>query len=380
MIETPTKATVNGVPGQGRPPERRLRVLFLGAGASKAAGLPLTEELLEMVFPRSGSSGWHSVRSATRWRRQLSEALKVLYPAGDSQGFRPTASDFFTALEVVAAVHADRARLPLDAPSLLADLRTEIARGLHGAIAKLTLENTLHGSWFASDDHPQVVITSNWDSLVEQAAASAGREVRYLWPVDAARRRRYTLRRGTVVILKLHGSIDWGTDARRNVSATPIKRYYADLRTPIGASTKFRRGNKRSDLVLRFKSIEGVKDRDGMAVGFDPPLMATMAVGKYDHIGALHDVWDDAYWCLSRASALDIIGYSFPADDLELRTLLRVTTRQAGKAGLAKALDLGVSNPAPEAHERARGFLGGPIRSEYTGAEGWRPHGRKPAG
>ena len=33
-----------GARGGGRAPDRKLSVLFLGAGASKAAGLPLTEE------------------------------------------------------------------------------------------------------------------------------------------------------------------------------------------------------------------------------------------------------------------------------------------------------------------------------------------------
>src|SRR5436309_2419768 len=88
--------------GAGRPPNRRLRVMFLGAGASKAATLPLTEELLERIYPATGRAAWHSVRSEAAWRDELRSAIRVLYPDGDAPGYRPSVADFFTVLEVTA--------------------------------------------------------------------------------------------------------------------------------------------------------------------------------------------------------------------------------------------------------------------------------------
>jgi len=99
--------------------------------------------------------------------------------------------------------------------------------------------------------------------------------------------------------------------------------------------------------------------------------MATMARSKGAPITVLENVWDDAYWALSRASRLDVVGYSFPEEDLELRTLLRASSRQAGHARLDRALRLTICNPSPDAHERARGFLGSQIRSDFEGAESW---------
>lgn len=90
--------------GGGRPPDRRLGVMFLGAGASKAAGLPLTEELLRHIWPRAFEADyarWETLRSAKQWKGDLEAAARVLYPDGGSPEFRPVVSEFFTLLEVM---------------------------------------------------------------------------------------------------------------------------------------------------------------------------------------------------------------------------------------------------------------------------------------
>ena len=51
--------------------------------------------------------------------------------------------------------------------------------------------------------------------------------------------------------------------------------------------------------------------------------MITMARGKAGDLGPLRDVWRDAYGAVSRAQRLEIVGYSMPPDDIEIRTLLR---------------------------------------------------------
>ncbi len=359
--------------GQGKPPRRRLRVMFLGAGASRSAGLPLTEELLERIYPRVGVARWKSIRTAGSWKRDLSSAIQILYPDGQDPAFRPTAVDFFTILEVMAAVHAGRQRVPLDAGKLLAGLRTEIAAGLQAEVAALSLADTPQFRWLNSDSRPDVVITSNWDTLAEQAANAAGLSVRFAWPRRTAgsNLRRDDLRKQELVLLKLHGSADWGQYANRLVTLRPLNAYYSDLGTPIGEDSRFGRAPQKAERVLRFAGIEGARSAGDGLVGFDPPLMATMAVGKQSQIDATADLWDDAYWCLSRALQLDLVGYSFPPDDLELRTLFRAGTRRAGRAALDDGVAVTVVNPSPDVHGRARTFLGTGISSDFQGAEVW---------
>lgn len=90
--------------------------------------------------------------------------------------------------------------------------------------------------------------------------------------------------------------------------------------------------------------------------------MVTMARGKTGDLGPLKQVWRDAYGALSRAQRLEIIGYSMPPDDIEIRTLLR--------AGVQRGDDLDqvvVRNPAPEVHVRVRQYLDRSIDSDYRG-------------
>jgi hypothetical protein len=80
--------------------------------------------------------------------------------------------------------------------------------------------------------------------------------------------------------------------------------------------------------------------------------MVTMARGKAGDLGPLQEVWRDAYSAISRASRLEIVGYSLPDDDIEIRTLLRsAIQRGSGPSTLV------TRNPAPDVHERVWRFL-----------------------
>ena len=90
--------------------------------------------------------------------------------------------------------------------------------------------------------------------------------------------------------------------------------------------------------------------------------MVTMARGKAGDLGPLRDVWRDAYGAVSRARRLEVVGYSMPPDDIEIRTLLRAGVQRGD------ALDeVVVRNPAPDVHIRVRQFLDRDVASEYRG-------------
>lgn len=357
--------------------------MFLGAGASKAAGLPLTEELLRHIWPRdyeAGSQPWASMKTPKQWKSDLEGAVKVLYPDGGSDGFRPLVSEFFTLLEVMDRVHAGRERLPLDAGDLLRALRAEIALGLTQAVDSQRRKSTElpHYRWLtAAQGRPSVIVTSNWDTVVEQTALRAGLDVLLSWPRNRIGDRRVDLPSKTVVVLKLHGSIDWGRSDDPCVTSAKRDWEYDRVDAVVDRSTRRHHSRDGGERILRFKTYDHPIASDRARSGFDEPLMATMAAGKDTYISDLTDMWDDAYWVLSRADRLDIVGYSFPPDDLELRTLLRVSTRQPGQAGLAEGIELSVCNPSPDTHDRARSFLGMDLASSFEGAGSWRMRRRR---
>lgn len=94
------------------------------------------------------------------------------------------------------------------------------------------------------------------------------------------------------------------------------------------------------------------------------PHMVTMARGKAGDLGPLEDVWRDAYAAISRAKTLEIVGYSMPDDDIEIRTLLRAGLRRGANRPVIVA-----RNPAPDVHDRVRRFLDHKIRSDYQAVD-----------
>jgi hypothetical protein len=360
--------------GAGRPPRRTYHVMLLGAGASKAAGLPLTEELLRRVLDRDETGHtWSERRRRADWENVLTRAFQILYPDGGARGFRPSVAGFFTLLEVVAQVHEGRERMPLGAHTLLRDLRCEIALGLEAVALGLAANGTPHAAWFSSTHRPSVVVTTNWDTVIERAARAVGLTVRLSWPLDRIRRRR-ALRGDELVVLKLHGSTDWGTSGARTFRGPRVSDFYTTLSQPVGEWAWFRGGRIPDARLLRYRSLDEDDPVNILrGLGFDPPFMSTMAIGKEETVNALASVWDDAYWVLSRARELDVLGYSFPDDDLEIRTLIRVTSRKAASALVDPQLTLRVINPAPDAHDRARAYLGSSIASDYRTGSTWAP-------
>jgi hypothetical protein len=92
----------------------------------------------------------------------------------------------------------------------------------------------------------------------------------------------------------------------------------------------------------------------------EEPYVVTMARGKSGELGPLLDIWREAYEALSRAKRLEIVGYSLPDDDIEIRTLLRAAVRRG--SGPSKIV---VRNPAPDVHVRVRRFLRRAVESDY---------------
>lgn len=119
----------------------------------------------------------------------------------------------------------------------------------------------------------------------------------------------------------------------------------------------------RAQMALRTRAIERWGSAWRIISSFSSePYMVTMARGKTGDLGPLGNVWRDAYGALSRARSLEIIGYSMPPDDIEIRTLLR--------AGVQRGEDLDgviVRNPAPEVHIRVRQYLDRAVESDYRG-------------
>lgn len=332
-----------------RSPNRIRDVFFLGAGFSKAAGLPNTAELLTAAHDLSQTSQhWGVSRDLGN---RLDRAYEYFYP-DHAQGFRPEVGDFFTVLSTYGEIA--RQGLPQGFPDrdLLIDLKF--------AITKILSDRSRSAGPALDNPHPvvdqviqrgNVVVTSNWDLLVERAAELRGVPIRLSGPPSDS----------SLTVLKLHGSIDW---TLRPYCKKPLAvANYASI-DDLLFSSRSRRHRLAERDVVRAKALESWTRAYQVVKGStDEPYMLTMARGKSDLIEPLMPIWMDAYRALSSAAELQIIGYSMPPDDTEIRTLLRAGYERG--SGNPRVV---VRNPAPEVHVRFRTQVTGNIVSDYSPA------------
>jgi hypothetical protein len=324
---------------------------MVGAGLSSALGLPVTASLVSDVL--------ESYERGERWRHSgslgesLKRAFQLFYPDGGNRDFRPNAVDFFSTLKIYIDSAEGFPGGLRDAPELLRRLKFAIAREL---VQRFKGSETR----LRADGHPylddvvqagNIVVTSNWDMAIERYAQHKRVPVRFTGYEP-----------GELVVLKLHGSVDW------TLCDPPLPRSddeYAMLSEQItsarGYTAPIPAQTKREDLVLRVRVLENWNRAwSFLSSRALEPHMVTMVRGKSGDLGPLEPTWRDAYAAVSRARELEIVGYSMPDDDTEIRTLLR-TGLQRG----AQRPRILVRNPAPDVHDRVRRFLDHRAASDY---------------
>jgi hypothetical protein len=333
-------------------PARDRSVYFVGAGLSVAMGLPNTAMLLDGVLELA--------RRTPRWRNEgledrLDRAFKYFYPDAIHAGYRPEVVDFFSALRTYLDVGAGLPGGFAEAPHLY--------RSLKSAIAHLLIEKLRQANKGLKAGHPYLdeilrpgnfVVTSNWDLLIERYAQLHSVPLRHSGSGSP----------DEVVLLKLHGSIDWCLG--QHMAPRPVSNY-AMLNERLFATRQYRPSlpakSKRTNLCVRIRAIESWSSALSLVRSrASEPHIATMAHGKAGELGPLRPLWRDAYGAISRAARLEVVGYSMPPDDIEIRTLLR--------AGVERGADLDevvVRNPTPDVHDRIRRYLDRNVESDYRG-------------
>jgi hypothetical protein len=326
-------------------------VYFVGAGLSTAAGLPNTPALLDSVLVFAEQRRW-LIRE--RLAKRLDDAFQFFYPDAEYEGFRPSVVDFFSALRTFLDVGAGlRGTRFTDAPELYRVLKLAIANLLVDRLREVTDDRLADHAYLQEVVAAgNVVITSNWDLLIERVAQVNGTAIRLLGEPDDS----------SLLLLKLHGSIEWCTsgNAKRSIDTN----FYASLGERLFPPRPYTVSldDIADDTIVRVRCLEdwGTAWRLLRSRIVDPH-MVTMVRGKSGDLGPLQQVWRDAYGAVSRARQLEIVGYSMPEDDTEIRTLLRAGIRR----GRRKPPVVTIHNPSPDVHDRVRRFLDRTAKTNY---------------
>ncbi len=306
--------------------------------------MPNTAALITDVKRELEQGSWrHSANLGT----ELKDAFKAFYPDGEDKGFTPDAVDFFSTLHSYVEVCAGYPGSLSNTADFFRRLKFGIAYLLTKRLRDVDAKLVQGSDYLDQIVRPgNIVVTSNWDFGIEHYARLKGVPVRWRGHRD-----------NELVVLKLHGSIDWalglharivdfgtGDFAMLNEQAFGPNNYKPTLPTAK---------NKLRTSVIRTRALEEWGQAwSRISSRTEEPYVVTMARGKSGELGPLLDIWRDAYEALSRARRLEVVGYSLPDDDIEIRTLLRAAVRRG--SGPSKIV---VRNPAPDVHVRFRRFL-----------------------
>jgi hypothetical protein len=329
-----------------RAPSRKWETYFLGAGFSRSVGLPNTAELLTEVHALAHREG-------LVLEEHLRSAYRYFYPE-EAASFVPEAVDFFSVLRA----NEDVARgMPgaFEHASLLNDLRLAVTRLLCERTRDLHVPN---GGWANVDRivRPgRVIITSNWDLFIEYYASVRGVPLRLGGRPSEDH----------LTLIKLHGSVDWTAASDRRDRPDSDFAALREMQNPLRAWTIPIVGEE----VLRIRAVENVaRSWQFIKARTTRPLMITMSLGKTVEMEPIHSMWEDAYYALSATRHLRIIGYSMPADDIEIRTLLRAGIARGSRRmqdPRGAGAQVTVINPETQVHVRVRTLVSRSAGSDY---------------
>jgi len=169
------------------------RVFLLGAGASKACGLPLTNEMLPTVLPALKTKSL---------RKRTTDFVKYLYPYFKSSwGNYPNLEELLSLMDVYvefsSKVKSSHKFEPDEVDELKDDLLAAITASLSEKTESIKIQNTQFFRLAQLLKPGDAVVTFNWDLLVEKALTEFGLD----W--------NYELKNDKIALLKPHGSIDW---------------------------------------------------------------------------------------------------------------------------------------------------------------------------
>ena len=333
----------------------RSQVLFLGAGASRPFGIPMTAEILPQILGRLGRGvlftepAGATARAARQARADLRDGLEQLVPGLFREDVDPPLiTDVLSLLDqLVSEGHAggpglsvrtlDRTR------ALLEQATAEVLVGPppedgRKATRNRPLLDALVG-WIraaAAGGGRLAIITTNYDVVLQQQLFDRipglarridfGLPWRHAGRAAAARPRPPAPRLG---FYKLHGSLDW-------------------LRCSLCGHVSIEPGRT----IFR----DGALEREGgraCACGYRPLRHLIVAPSTVREIRDpnLLAIWQGALEALRTSARWTVIGYSMPPEDMAIRTLLLRAYAGAGRKPRIVVVERG---PNPEVESRYR--------------------------
>jgi len=321
-------------------PEYGFRLFILGAGFSRGAGLPLGNELLPLIIARAEQTlGADNALRADLDRYQTYIERSKGIPLSDAD---TPFEEFMAFLDVEHYLSL----LGKDTWSQDGNLGQILVKKLIGQVIHEATPQPekipAHYIEFASNLRKgDILITLNYDILLERALARAGRAFRrFPYRYKSATENGGTVddSRDEVLILKLHGSVDWVDRSTFDHSYNHLRKLWGDDVEPPPHSV-FGRGRRFDSGPLvegprptsdSLSTIEYLKNPNVFYSDRTPsatPLILSPSHNKLLWSKPLMDFW----WGMAQAGHMNlglcIIGYSLPEYDLYMHQILYQVSR-----------------------------------------------------
>ncbi|HMI84604.1 MAG TPA: SIR2 family protein [Polyangiaceae bacterium] len=315
------------------------RILILGAGFSRAAGLPLGAHLFRLILERSRAQDG----SDSHIERDLSEfiAYKLRCDAVDLTMDDVDLEEFVAFLDIQHAL-----RLEGSDTMTVEGNRSQLAIRSHiGAILQERTPSRTEGSIpdvyckFASRLEPgDTVITFNYDILLERALEQVGKAYR-LFPKRYKRVHPDCVvdsERDEVRVLKLHGSLDWFYRKEFDLTRDLIRKMGGDTDPSsaiFGDSPRHRTRilvegpRPEADELSRIYRLQDPDAFYADASTLEAPYILSPASTKPLYATPLLDLWSGLGQAGALSLGLTVIGFSMPQHDEYLRQLIYCIAR-----------------------------------------------------
>lgn len=296
------------------------RCYILGAGFSKACGLPLAGELTARVLKyRHGRNAELGLEDFDPQgvRQQQADLLRHLFPCNDLETNPPAFEDIITVLDE----WMDYNRACGGNGDLFTErFRASLIDALHNLLCEQVdaarREDRLgevQSFIRRAHDEQSTIISFNWDLLLEAAVQDIGMEIAYQKGPT----------KDSICVAKPHGSL--------NLAELSEEKYeenkHAINVAPRNMKIEWRHGQTNT-LVLRTQNP--ASDPKGIVYTFGPIVIPPTARKTY------HSPWITYQWHLAldmvrKAEELVIIGYSLPTTDIRPRLLLQFANFQGDR-------------------------------------------------
>jgi hypothetical protein len=285
------------------------KVFIIGAGFSVPAGLPATKDLLTLLHSKASEQEYYTSVGLCEFGQaeMLLDELKYYYPLLGLTHKKLKSSKVTQKINIeqfLSFISADSAflysggKFNEHGSKFLAFLKIWLGEIFFEKQNELFKKMPSFYSEFVKKLNKSLIITFNWDLLIETLFEEQGIDFRYQLNADD-----FDKRKNSVPLLKLHGSIDWFS---RNYSY--LNSLDFEQETGIGSSF---------EKIMRLKG--------DLNVHYNNYLSPWIVIPNFDKLNQLReygDLWDSPWRYLDDKLEVIFIGFSFRKDDFHTRAFL----------------------------------------------------------